>query len=57
MNAAIRACVGGAIGAAVGFALYRLVGCRTGACPLQSNPWISTILWAAMGVWIATGGR
>ena len=31
------------IGGLIGFANYRFVGCATGACPLTSNPWISTL--------------
>ena len=36
-------------GAALGFAYYRLVGCRTGACPITSSPYISTIYGAVLG--------
>lgn len=57
MNVILRAIVGGFGGALLGYALYRFVGCRTGACPLQSNPWIATILWGALGAWVAAGGR
>lgn len=38
-----------AIGAVVGFAWYRLVGCSTGACPLTSTWWSSTAYGAVMG--------
>jgi hypothetical protein len=37
------------LGAAAGYAYYKFVGCRTGACPLTSNPWISTIYGAFVG--------
>ena len=37
------------IGAALGFAYYKLVGCSTGACPLTSNPWVATIYGAVLG--------
>jgi hypothetical protein len=33
----------GAIG---GYMYYLFAGCRTGTCPLTSNPWL-TILWGA----------
>ena len=36
-------------GALVGFAYHKLVGCRTGACPITANPYISTIYGAVMG--------
>lgn len=39
-----------AAGAALGYGWYRLVGCSTGACPLTSNPWISTIYGAIIGL-------
>jgi hypothetical protein len=41
--------VGILIGAAAGFALYRFIGCSSGACPLTGNPYISTIFGAIMG--------
>ncbi len=55
MNTVLRAIVGGAVGAAVGFAMYRFVGCRTGACPLTANPWVAMVLWGLMGILLATG--
>lgn len=41
--------VGTVVGAILGFAWYRLVGCSTGSCPITSNPWISTFYGAFMG--------
>lgn len=38
-----------ALGAGAGFAWHRLVGCRTGACPITANPYVSTLYGAAMG--------
>jgi len=37
------------LGAALGFGYYKFVGCRTGTCPITSNPWISTLYGAMMG--------
>ena len=50
MPSTLRPLIGAAVGALVGFALYRFVGCKTGACPLTGNPWIATILWALIGM-------
>ena len=53
----LRAAAGAVAGAAVGYALYRFVGCRTGACPLTGNPWVSIAIWALFGLLAAAGGR
>lgn len=45
----IKLIVGVVIGAAAGFAYYKFIGCSSGACPLTSNPVISTIYGAVMG--------
>ncbi len=37
------------IGAALGFAYYKFVGCRSGACPITSNPYVSTIWGGLIG--------
>jgi hypothetical protein len=37
-------------GAVAGFAWYYFVGCASGACPISSNPYISTGYGAVMGV-------
>jgi len=37
------------VGGLIGFGLYRFVGCSTGACPITSNPWISTIYGMVLG--------
>jgi len=54
MNAVVRIVVGALIGGAIGFAMYRFVGCRTGACPLTGNPYIAVVLWGLMGVFVVT---
>jgi len=46
--------IGLLVGGMAGFGYYRFVGCASGACPLTSNPWISSIYGAVMGVLIAT---
>lgn len=37
-------------GAVAGFLYYRLVGCRSGACPITSSPIISTLYGAMVGL-------
>lgn len=41
------------LGGGAGFAWYRLVGCRTGACPLMSTWWSATLLGAIFGLAMA----
>lgn len=38
------------LGASGGYAYYYFVGCASGACPISSNPWISTSYGAGMGL-------
>ena len=42
------------IGGGLGFAYYKLVGCSSGACPLTSNPVISTIYGSVVGALLAS---
>ena len=55
MNLLIRAAVGALIGAAVGFAMYRYVGCKTGACPITANPYTSVLIYGLLGAFVAAG--
>jgi len=47
-NLAVRPLLGGAGGAALGWAYSHYVGCLTGTCPLTSNPWFMI----AFGGWL-----
>lgn len=55
MSIGWRMVLGAAVGAIIGLAVYRFVGCRTGACPLNSNPWTSMILWSVVGLMFSRG--
>jgi len=53
----LRIVIGLLAGGGLGFAWYKFVGCSTGSCPLTSNPIISTIYGAVLGVLVATSFR
>ncbi len=44
---------GALVGGLLGYGYYRYIGCSTGACPLTSNPFISTIYGAFIGAALA----
>jgi hypothetical protein len=44
-----------AIGAAAGFGYHKIIGCRSGTCPITANPWSSAIYGAVMGFLFAGG--
>jgi hypothetical protein len=46
-----------AIGALAGFGYHKLIGCRTGTCPITANPYISTVYGAVMGFLLSGGIR
>jgi len=46
--------LGAVAGAIAGYAWYRLVGCATGSCPLTSNPYISALYGAVMGLMLTS---
>jgi hypothetical protein len=45
------------VGAALGFAYHRFVGCRSGACPITATPYISTLYGAVLGYMLSGGVR
>jgi hypothetical protein len=47
--------VGGTAGVLFGLAMYKFVGCRTGACPLTANPFVAAALWGMVGLLAAWG--
>ena len=50
----LRVIIGAIIGGALGFAYYKFVGCSTGACPLTSNPFTSSLYGMVVGALVAT---
>lgn len=55
MTVLVRTLMGAVAGAAVGFAMYKFIGCRTGACPLTANPYVAMLIWGVMGALLASG--
>lgn len=49
----LKIIIGVVLGAVIGFLYYRFIGCRSGACLITSNPYISSIYWALLGGLIA----
>ena len=45
------------LGAMAGFAYYYFIGCTTGHCPIQSNPYFSTLYGAMLGGIFAFPGK
>ena len=45
----IRTIVFAVLGAGLGFGWHRLVGCRSGACPIWASPYVSTMYGALLG--------
>jgi hypothetical protein len=43
------------IGAVLGFAFHRFIGCRSGACAIWANPFAATIYGALLGLLIGMG--
>ena len=52
----MRVIIGSLVGALLGFAYYKLVGCSSGTCPITSSPWGSTFYGAIIGFMIASMG-
>ncbi|HTY07952.1 MAG TPA: hypothetical protein VMF29_02185 [Candidatus Edwardsbacteria bacterium] len=55
MSVVLRAALGAIAGGAVGFLYYKVIGCRSGACPIAGNMWVSTLWWALIGGLLLSG--
>jgi hypothetical protein len=51
----LRLIIGGSAGVLIGLAMYKFIGCRTGACPLTGNPYVAATLWGILGLIFASG--
>ena len=56
MSPVLKTLLGAVVGAAIGYAMYRFVGCKTGACPITASPWTSMLVWGIVGA-IGASGR
>jgi len=45
----IRIFIGIVAGGLLGFLYYKFVGCRSGSCPITSNPYVSIFYGAVVG--------
>ncbi len=45
------------LGGLLGYGYYYYIGCRSGVCPITSNPWISTGYGALIGFVLALGNN
>lgn len=52
-----RLALGLLIGGGLGFAYQKLIGCRTGACPLTATPIRAMLYGATLGLIWAMSGR
>ena len=52
-----RVALGVAAGAVLGFGYHKLVGCRTGACPLLATPLRSMLYGGTLGLIFSLMGR
>ena len=51
----MRIFLGITFGAIIGFAIGYFGKCASGACPLTSNPWISTVVGGLLGLMLVLG--
>jgi len=49
-----RIVIGALVGGGVGFSYYKFIGCASGACPLTSNRFVSTLYGMTLGALIAS---
>ena len=52
-----RLALGVALGGGLGYAYQRIIGCRTGTCPLTATPLRAILYGSFIGLLWAMGGR
>ena len=45
----LKSIIGTILGLIGGYVYYLEVGCKSGSCPISSNPWLSLLWGAAIG--------
>ncbi len=50
----LKSIVGTVLGLVGGYIYYMEVGCKSGSCPITSNPWL-TLLWGGVIGYLAGG--
>jgi len=50
----IKSFLGVVIGALAGYLYYHFVGCSSGSCAITSNPYISTLFGAGIGLYVVS---
>ncbi len=52
-----RAALSTLLGGGLGFGYYKLVGCRTGTCPLTATPLRAILYGSVMGLLLGLSGQ
>jgi len=53
MKATTKVLLGSILGGVLGFLYYYFIGCRSGSCPITSNPYISILFGIIAGIILA----
>jgi hypothetical protein len=53
MKATTKVLLGSILGGVLGFLYYYFIGCRSGSCPITSNPYISILFGVVAGIILA----
>ncbi len=52
----LRVITAGLVGGGAGYLYFKLVGCKTGTCPITSSPLRSSLYGAFIGILFSLGG-